>query len=154
MDIELHIGSGFIDFILGLKLSGDDKATVIGDSRIAYLAKSDNGLAFMSACIFHDQCYTVGDSAQDPITGMRRWQVDQEFLKKMLNIAEADLDLEKEALELYYAVRKWGADLWEGPPDPITVSGVSQENSYDKMAYHFYHAGAFAESKRKLITRT
>lgn len=113
MEVTINVG-GFALYLLGLSLEGDDFATVIGDSRIAYLSEKDPGHVFLPAAIWHDAAYAKGASIQGP-DGMARWQVDQEFLNKMLNIAKRDYKLQLEACELYLLVRRYGAGLWEGP---------------------------------------
>jgi len=111
MEVTLEIG-GLLDFLLGFNPKGDDLGTVIGDSRVAYLSKKDKGHVFLPAAIWHDAAYTKGASIQET---WPRWKVDLEFLKKMLDIAQDDYGLTKEALSLYLAVRKYGAHLYEGP---------------------------------------
>lgn len=113
MEVTINVG-GFAQYLLGLGLSGDDSATVIGDSRIAYLSEKDPGHVFLPAAIWHDAAYAAGASIQG-LDGMTRWQVDQEFLNKMLDIARRNYELQLQACELYLLVRKYGVGLWEGP---------------------------------------
>ena len=111
MEATINIG-GLIKYILlGWRPSGDDEAMVIGDSRVAYLASRDPGHIFIPAALWHDAAYRKGASIQEE---WPRWRVDEEFLHKMLFIAEGNVGLEKEALTLYLIVREFGQSLFEG----------------------------------------
>jgi len=104
--------AGVIEYLLDWDTAvADDDIVVIGLSRVAYLSSKDPAHAFLPAAVWHDAAYTSGASIQQE---WPRWKVDQEFLKKMLDISAGDYDLEKEALTLYLVVRKYGSKVWEG----------------------------------------
>ena len=111
MRVTIDVPNFIISILLGWSPPGDDDAQVIGDSRVAYLSKKDPGHIFIPAAIWHDAAYTKGASIQEEWS---RYEVDLEFLKKMLEIAKDDLSLTKEALYLYLIVRTFGEGLWEG----------------------------------------
>lgn len=112
MEVTLNVGGVLEYLLLHWRPSGDDAATVIGDSRVAYLSAKDPGHVFLPAALWHDAAYSTGASIQKE---WPRWRVDAHFLDMMLQIAVGDLELEREAVSLYLAVRMYGANLYEGP---------------------------------------
>lgn len=116
MEIVLNVG-GLTEFLLfGFVPGGDDVATVIGISTVAYLSEKDPAHIFLPAAEWHDAAYVAGSSAQKT---MMRHQVDVEFFKKCIDIAnhpdhhDNREALEKEAIELFLAVRDYGSSAWE-----------------------------------------
>lgn len=93
----------------------DDDMTVIGHSRVAYLSEQDPGHALLPAARWHDAAYTAGASIQCGPDAWPRWKVDAHFLKMMLDIAQDNLELQKEACTLFVAVCMYGARMYEGP---------------------------------------
>lgn len=111
MKVSFNVPEFIIELATGFEGIGDDDALEIGHSRVAYVAHDDSAYAFLPAAEWHDAAYTKGASIQSE---WPRWKVDAEFLRKMLNIAGADLKLIKKALYLYLIVREFGGKLWEG----------------------------------------
>lgn len=111
MKVTLDIGGVIEYLLLGWTPISEDEAVFIGDSRVAYLSEKDPSHVFIIAAKWHDAAYTKGQSIQDE---WPRWKVDQEFLKKMLNLASGNYELERDALILYLAVRLYGARKWAG----------------------------------------
>jgi len=119
MQVTVDIG-GMIEFLLlGEVPGGDDEASVIGISTVAYIAKKDPAHVFLPAAIWHDAAYVKGSSAQST---MMRHEVDVEFFKKCIDIANSPtlnitqterFELEKEAVALFLMVRKYGDAAWE-----------------------------------------
>ncbi len=116
--------AGLIATLLGLSVSEDD-AVVIGHSRIAWLSQNDPAHMFIDDAKWHDAAYLDGASIQGP-QGMSRWQVDLEFLNKMLTRAGNEYssgrlsksqhqELETVAVELFLIVRKYCDKFYEGP---------------------------------------
>ena len=120
MNINVDVNGIISLLLLGKIPGGDDDRTVIGISRVAYLTNKDPGHIFLDAARWHDAAYTSGASIQKE---WPRWKVDEEFLKKMIDIAHADIydysederfALEKEAVALFLVVRRYGGAAWEG----------------------------------------
>ena len=112
MQVTVDIG-GLLEFLLiGTDHLPDDDATVIGHSRVAYLAKQDPGHVFIGPAAWHDAVYQNRSQAQ--LEGWRQWEADLQFLKSMLQIAGHDYELRKQAVILYLAVAKYARGMWEG----------------------------------------
>lgn len=106
---------GVIQYLLLGWETPDDDMVVIGHSRVAYLSEKDPGHVFLPAAVWHDACYTAGASIQEGEDRWPRWKVDAYFLKLMFDIAEDDLELQKEACTLYLAVCMYAGGMYEGP---------------------------------------
>lgn len=109
MEVTLEIPNVLLYLLTGVKPISEDKAEVIGDSRLAYLGEDH---PFTQAARWHDQLYLTDYRAKNNIT-MSRLEVDIHFLNAMLSYTFGDEQLVKEALMLFMFVRKFGTDWWE-----------------------------------------
>lgn len=66
---------------------------------------------FNAACSWHDRAYTMDSWHEHNLT---RYQVDQLFLKYMLDAAGRNPFAIARAYTYYYLARAFGAEYWEG----------------------------------------
>ena len=112
VEVTINLGGLVETIVLGRTHIGDDDVTVIGHSRVAYLARKDPGHIFLHAAAFHDSCYEAGSPAQQQ---WPRSRVDSMFLCAMLVYAAGNYELEREAVTLYLIVRMYGSRFWDNP---------------------------------------